>query len=106
MTLGEPDASGRPQPRPAGRDEVLLDVDMVVSAIGQTKPLGAPVEGMNLDRGFLAVDGEFRTNRPKVFAGGDGIRSTGAASTVMAVQDGKLAARSIHAFLAKEAHRG
>ena len=32
---------------------------------------------------------------PGIFAGGDCIRSKGAASTVMAVQDGKLAARSI-----------
>lgn len=34
-----------------------------------------------------------------VFAGGDAIRAGGDASTVMAVQDGKLAAYQIDAFL-------
>ncbi len=106
MTLGKNDASGRPEPTPVPGQQLLLEVDMVVAAIGQTKPSGAAVEGMNLDRGFIAVDAGFKTNRPKVFAGGDGIRSTGAASTVMAVQDGKLASRAIHLFLTEEVRRG
>ncbi len=33
---------------------------------------------------------------PGVFAGGDCMRAKNAASTVMAVQDGKLAAAAIH----------
>ena len=39
---------------------------------------------------------EFETSLPGIYAGGDCIRARGAASTVMAVQDGKLAAPAIH----------
>jgi glutamate synthase (NADPH/NADH) small chain len=106
MELGEPDASGRPRPRPVDGQFVFVEADMVVSAIGQVKLTGAAVEGLGFDRGFLAVDPSFRTTRPGVFAGGDAVRSTGAASTVMAVQDGKLAARAIHTYLTQEAVHG
>jgi len=47
-------------------------------------------------KGYIEVDDRFQTSLPGVYAGGDCIRARGAASTVMAVQDGKLAARSIH----------
>jgi glutamate synthase (NADPH/NADH) small chain len=47
-------------------------------------------------KGFIAVDAAFQTSVAGVYAIGDCIRSAGAASTVMAVQDGKLAAKAIH----------
>ena len=78
--------------------ESVLECDQVVSAIGQLKS-GLSFGGLARDKGYIAVDGSHLTSRPKVFAGGDAVRSTGAASTVMAVQDGKRAAVSIHAFL-------
>jgi glutamate synthase (NADPH/NADH) small chain len=106
MELGPLDASGRPQPKAIPGKEIFVEADQVVAAIGQLKPTGAAVDGVAFDGGYIAVDERFRTSRPKVFAGGDAVRSTGAASTVMAVQDGKLAARSIHTFLTQEAHRG
>jgi dihydropyrimidine dehydrogenase (NAD+) subunit PreT len=99
MKLGAPDASGRARPEPTGQ-EIFLEADMVVAAIGQEKPSGAPVAGLSFDKGFVAVDASLATVRPGVFAGGDAVRSTGAASTVMAVQDGKMAARAIHQYLA------
>ncbi len=43
------------------------------------------------------MNATFETSIPGVYAGGDCIRVEGAASTVMAVQDGKLAAAAIHA---------
>jgi glutamate synthase (NADPH/NADH) small chain len=46
--------------------------------------------------GYVQVSEEFETNLRGVFAGGDCIRLKKAASTVMAVQDGKLAAAAIH----------
>jgi len=98
MKLGAPDASGRPRPEPTG-EELFLEADTVVAAIGQEKPAGTAVGGLSFDRGFVAVDSSLATVRPGVFAGGDAVRSTGAASTVMAVQDGKLAARAIHQYL-------
>lgn len=101
MELGEPDGSGRPSPRPVAGSEFTIAADQVVKAVGQNKPW----EGMTLDRvnGFIRVDQCFQTSLPNVFAGGDCIRARGSASTVMAVQDGKLAAVAIHERLSQEA---
>jgi dihydropyrimidine dehydrogenase (NAD+) subunit PreT len=75
--------------------EFTIPADQVIKAIGQEKrPL--PVVGLATQNGFLKVDEEFETSIAGVFAGGDCIRAKNAASTVMAVQDGKLAAAAIH----------
>lgn len=100
MDLGKPDASGRRSPVPIPESEFVIQCDMVIKAIGQEKPRKLLDElakfEVSEDRGYIAVDPETkRTNNPKIFAGGDCIRSKGEASTVMAVQDGKLAARAI-----------
>ncbi len=48
-------------------------------------------------KGYIDVDSTTnRTAHPKIFAGGDCVRSHGEASTVMAVQDGKIAAKGIY----------
>jgi len=96
MALGSPDASGRPSPQPVVGSEFSLAADQIVKAIGQVKPALAALLQLKTDKGFLQVSQNFETSTPGVFAGGDCIRARGAASTVMAVQDGKLAARSIH----------
>ena len=96
MTLGEPDASGRPSPQPLPDSNMLLPADQIVKAIGQHKPSIAQLLSLKTEKGFIDVNGNFETNSPGIFAGGDCIRARGAASTVMAVQDGKLAARAIH----------
>ena len=74
---------------------------MVISAIGQEKQTSI-AEQLNLEiqKGYVVVNLETnQTSHAKVFAGGDCVRLTGDASTVMAVQDGKIAARGIHAML-------
>ena len=96
IELGAPDATGRPTPHPVPDSNLLLPADQIVKAIGQHKPTLAALLNLDTDKGFIRVDRDFQTNSPGVFAGGDCIRSYGSASTVMAVQDGKLAARSIH----------
>lgn len=96
MSLGSPDASGRPSPQPVAGSEFLLEVDQIVKATGQEKPSLASLLNLKTDKGFIQVNANFETSLPGVYAGGDCIRARGAASTVMAVQDGKLAARSIH----------
>jgi glutamate synthase (NADPH/NADH) small chain len=68
----------------------------VVKAVGQQKPPLAQALSLDVERGFIKVNRDFETSRPGVFAGGDCIRAHNAASTVMAVQDGKLAAAAIH----------
>ena len=96
MSLGPADASGRPSPQPVAGSEFCLAADQVVKAIGQQKPSLASQLKLKTEKGFIRVDANFETSLPGVYAGGDCIRTRGAASTVMAVQDGKLAARSIH----------
>jgi dihydropyrimidine dehydrogenase (NAD+) subunit PreT len=74
----------------------VLRAKQIVKAIGQNRPSIALMLGVGTERGLIAVNGGLETSVPGIFAGGDCIRLKGAASTVMAVQDGKLAARSIH----------
>jgi dihydropyrimidine dehydrogenase (NAD+) subunit PreT len=96
VELGAPDATGRPSPHPVQGSEFVLDADQIVKAIGQTKPALAKLLGLETEKGFIAVDAGFQSSQAGVYAIGDCVRSSGAASTVMAVQDGKLAAAAIH----------
>ena len=77
-----------------------IPADQIVKAIGQVKPTLASLWKLNTDKGFIQVNEAFETNVAGIYAGGDCIRARGAASTVMAVQDGKLAARAIQERLA------
>lgn len=96
MRLGPVDASGRRAPQVVGGSDFSIISDQIVKAIGQEKPSIATLLGLQTNRGFIQVNSEFETSVHGVFAGGDCVRARGAASTVMAVQDGKLAARAIH----------
>jgi glutamate synthase (NADPH/NADH) small chain len=96
MSLGPTDVSGRPSPQPVAGSEFLLAADQVVKAIGQQKPSLASRLKLKTEKGFIQVNANFETSLPGIYAGGDCIRARGAASTVRAVQDGKLAAHSIH----------
>jgi glutamate synthase (NADPH/NADH) small chain len=107
MELGPPDASGRRAPQAVGGSEFTIAADQVVKAVGQEKPSLAERLGLAMERGYIRVSAEFETSAPAVFAGGDCVRVKNAASTVMAVQDGKLAAAAIHERLVNtEAKRG
>jgi glutamate synthase (NADPH/NADH) small chain len=96
VELGAPDASGRPSPVSIPGSEFQLGADQIVKAVGQHKPSLARLLGLNTLKGFIAVDENFETSIRGVYAIGDCIRARGAASTVMAVQDGKMAAAQIH----------
>ena len=96
MTLGESDASGRALPIPIASTNFVIPTDQIIKAIGQEKPTLAVQLGIDTENGYIKVNNGFETSRPGVFAGGDCIRANGSASTVMAVQDGKLAALAIH----------
>jgi dihydropyrimidine dehydrogenase (NAD+) subunit PreT len=101
MALGELDPSGRPAPHSLPGSEFILPADQIVKAIGQEKWQWAASLKLATQRGFLQVNEDFETSIPGVYAGGDCIRSYGACSTVMAVQDGKLAAAAISRKLAQ-----
>lgn len=104
MQLSAPGADGRRQPIPVPDSEFVLECDQVIKAIGQEKPAALVAAfGLETTRGFITVDEHLHTSQPKVFAGGDCVRSSGMAMTVTAAQDGKIAAKSIHAWLESNA---
>jgi glutamate synthase (NADPH) small chain len=103
MELGEPDASGRRRPIPVKGSEFIVDVDMVVVAIGQNaNPIVASTAtGVDTnERGYFIADDDGRTTKPGVFAGGDIV--TGAATVILAIGAGKKAARAMHQYLMEE----
>jgi heterodisulfide reductase subunit A len=108
MALGEPDASGRRRPIPIEGSEFVLDVDMVIPAIGQMPDLGFMGDGgpvshnLEVTRwGTLAADPDtLATAVPGIFAGGDAV--SGPATAIEAIAAGKLAAANIHRYLRGE----
>lgn len=100
MELGEADASGRRSPVAIKGSEYILDVDMVVMAIGQgPNPLikqTTPDLEVN-KRGNIVADEAGATSIPGVFAGGDIV--TGAATVISAMGAGKRAAVAIDEYL-------
>ena len=102
MALGMPDSSGRRAPVAIPGSTLVLPADMIVKAIGQNKPfLANPVGiaaalGLESAGGYIKVTKSLETSAPGIYAGGDCVRAKGAASTVMAAQDGKIAAAAIH----------
>jgi glutamate synthase (NADPH/NADH) small chain len=86
-----------------GSSTFMIPADTIVKAIGQRKPPIASLLGLETDRGFIKVSKTLETSLPGIYAGGDCIRAKGAASTVMAAQDGKIAAAAIHQKLVAHA---
>ncbi len=83
--------------RPVG-ETVTFDADVVFKAIGQKLNDELLGEGIELDRGKIAVDVQQRTSLDDVWAGGDCVVS-GDDLTVSAVQHGKVAAVAIDSWL-------
>jgi len=101
MELGEPDTSGRQRPIPIKGSELILDVKMIVMAIGQgpNPLLTSTTPDLEVNRwGNIIADEETgRTSKKGVFAGGDIV--TGAATVILAMGAGKQAAASIDQYL-------
>ena len=99
MELGEPDESGRRKPVPVEGKFEILELDSVISAIGQrVDPSG--MDGVALNkRGIIAADeSTYRTNIPGVFAVGDAT-NRGASIAIEAIGEGQRAAGVIDSFL-------
>jgi dihydropyrimidine dehydrogenase (NAD+) subunit PreT len=78
-----------------------LEADALFKAIGQTLPLeqlGESAHVLTIEKGRIVVNDNRRTSLDNVWAGGDCVAG-GENLTVSAVQDGKLAAISIHEYL-------
>ncbi len=100
MQLGEPDASGRARPVVIPGSDFVVACDIVVVAIGtRANPLlTATCPELKLNKyGNIVVDEKGMTSLPGVFAGGDIVR--GAATVILAMGDGKRAAKAIDEFL-------
>jgi glutamate synthase (NADPH) small chain len=100
MQLGEPDASGRARPVVIPGSEFVIPCDMVVVAIGtRANPLlTATCPELKLNKwGNIVVDDNLMTSMRGVFAGGDIVR--GAATVILAMGDGKRAAKAINEYL-------
>ena len=101
MELGEPDDSGRRRPIPIPGSNFLIEVDMVIDAIGtQANPIVArSATGVEVNQwGYFMIDDMSKmTTKEGIFAGGDIVR--GSATVISAVGDGKVAARAINDYL-------
>jgi len=103
MKLGEPDDSGRRRPVKIEGSNFLVDCQTVLVAIGQSPNPLVPMTTPDLKTtkwGTIAVDAEGRTSKKGVFAGGD--ISTGAATVILAMGDGKRAAKTMHKYLVED----
>ncbi len=88
MELGEKDASGRPAPIKIEGTEFEIQVDSVISAVGQRVELDFFPQ-----RELQHNPNTFETLLPNVFAGGDAVR--GASTLINAIGDGKRVAQTI-----------
>jgi NADPH-dependent glutamate synthase beta subunit-like oxidoreductase len=101
------DANGRFAPAYDDEDVTTLEADACVLAIGQKADLSflTDSDGIALTpAGTIRIDPEtLATTAPGIYAGGD--VAFGPRNLIEAVANGKRAARSIHAYLAKDRAR-
>jgi glutamate synthase (NADPH/NADH) small chain len=101
MELGEPDHTGRRKPIPIPNSNFIIPVDTVVVAIGQSPNPLIPqtTKGIEVGKhGNIIVDEKTgKTTKKGVFAGGD--IATGAATVILAMGAGKVAAKAIDEYL-------
>ncbi len=99
--LGEPDDSGRRRPVAIPGSEFRIDIDALIVAIGnQANPLIRQTTlGLEFNKwGNIVVDENCKTSLEGVYAGGDIV--LGAATVILAMGQGRIAAAGINAYLA------
>ena len=101
MELGEPDKSGRRRPVAIAGSEHVIDMDTVIVAIGQSPNPLIKNTTASLDTqpwgGIIADEATGKTSREGVYAGGDAV--TGAATVILAMGAGKVAAKAIDEYI-------
>ena len=101
MELGEPDSSGRRRPVPVPGSEFILDVDMIIPAIGQVSDLTfLPEESAVEVTRWGTIEAEdltMTTAAPGIFAAGDIV--LGARTVIEAVASANKAAEAIDSYL-------
>jgi len=101
--LGELDESGRRRPIPIEGSEFQIDVDTVIIAIGNiANPLiRQTTPGLQFNKwGNIIVDENCKTSLQGVYAGGDIV--LGAATVILAMGQGRIAAAAINRYLEKK----
>jgi glutamate synthase (NADPH/NADH) small chain len=101
MGLGEPDESGRRRPIAKEGSEFILDVDMVVAALG-TRPnplIAQTTSDLQTTKWGTVIANETtgKTMKDKVWAGGDIV--TGSATVISAMGAARRAAKDIDKYL-------
>lgn len=101
MELGEPDESGRRRPVVVPGSEFIVEADTAIEAIGQgaNRVLLDTFPELQLNKwGYIDADPETgQTSIPGIFAGGDIV--TGAATVILAMGAGKVAAAQIDEYI-------
>ena len=101
MELGEPDSSGRRRPVPIEGSEFIMDVDVVVMAIGNSPnpliPQSLPSLTVQRWGGIVVNEHTGQTSMKGVFAGGDIV--LGAATVILAMGEGRRAARAMDTYM-------
>ena len=103
MELGEPDKSGRRSPVAVEGKTVTIPVDEVIVSVGVSpNPLiPASVAGLEVSkRGTIVVNEHMQSSLPMLFAGGDIVR--GGATVILAMADGRNAAKAMHEYLTNQ----
>ena len=100
MELGEPDESGRRRPIEKKGSEFEIECDCVIMALGTdaNKLITSTTDNLETNkRGNIVADDKQATSRKGVFAGGDIV--SGAATVILAMGAGKVAAKSIDEYI-------
>lgn len=104
MKLGEPDQSGRRRPIKIEGSEFIMPMDACIIAIGNSPNPIIPNTTADLEvgkwRNIIADEKTGKTSKDKVWAGGDIV--TGAATVILAMGAGRIAALSINEYLSGE----
>lgn len=98
MRLGEADSSGRRRPEPIEGEIDEIAVDQVIVSIGVSPNPIVPdnIPGLDVSpKGTIVINNDtMTTSRKGYYAGGDIVR--GGATVILAMGDGKRAARAMH----------
>ena len=98
MELGAPDASGRRRPVPQKGSEFYIESDSLVVAVGQSPNpvIQQTTAGLATNKWGCIITEEAtgKTSLDGIYAGGDVVR--GGATVLLAMKDGKAAAKAIH----------
>ena len=105
MQLGPPDESGRRSPEPILGSEEILEVDLVIEALGfepENLPQLFNKSELGVTKwGTIKIDhNNMMTSIEGVFAAGDIVR--GASLVVWGIKDGRDAAKNIHQYINKK----